>query len=171
MSVVIFLVTAVILGGIVVVAMGRGGELARDKIVMPATADLRTWSDVARYRPPPALLGYHAASTEQALMMIAKSIAERDAEIAWLRGKLAEFQPESAPGDRPTEEDRGASEGSNALSGLGVSEDSHAVSGPEAPEESDPPVRTALTSEAPPEAPVQAGFLPQAGQAARAGDE
>ncbi len=30
--VVIFLVAAVILGGIVVVAMGRGGELAREKV-------------------------------------------------------------------------------------------------------------------------------------------
>ena len=96
MSVVIFLVAAVILGGIVVVAMGHGGELARDKVERPATVDLRSWSDVARYRPPPALLGYHAASTEQALMIIARSIAERDAEISWLRSRLAELQPESA---------------------------------------------------------------------------
>jgi hypothetical protein len=95
--VVILLVAAVILGGIVVVAMGRGGELARDKVEMPGWADLRSWSDVARYRPPPALLGYHAASTEQALMLIARSIAERDGEISWLRGRLAELQPESAP--------------------------------------------------------------------------
>lgn len=96
MPVVIFLAAAVILGGIVVVAMGHGGELARDKVELPATADLRSWSDVARYRPPPALLGYHAASTEQALMIIARSIAERDAEISWLRSRLAELQPESA---------------------------------------------------------------------------
>ena len=94
--VVIFLVAAVILGGIVVVAMGRGGELAREKVELPATADLRSWSGVARYRPPPALLGYHAAATEQALMIIARSIAERDAEISWLRSRLAELQPESA---------------------------------------------------------------------------
>ena len=110
MSVVIFLVAAVILGGIVVVAMGRGGELARDKVDMPTAVDLRTWSDVARYRPPPALLGYHAATTEQALMMIARSIAERDAEIAWLRGKLAEFQPESAPGGTPIRDGAGPAE-------------------------------------------------------------
>jgi hypothetical protein len=94
--VVIFLVAAVILGGIVVVAMGRGGELAREKVELPATGDLRSWSGVARYRPPPALLGYHAAATEQALMIIARSIAERDAEISWLRSRLAELQPESA---------------------------------------------------------------------------
>ena len=100
MPVVILLVAAVILGGIVVVAMGHGGELARDKVELPATADLRAWSDVARYRPPPALLGYHAASTEQALMIIARSIAERDAEISWLRSRLAELQPESAGRDR-----------------------------------------------------------------------
>ncbi len=98
MPVVIFLVTAVLLGGIVVVAMGHGGELARDNVEKPGSLDLRTWSDVAGYRPPPALLGYHAASTEQALVMIARSIAERDAEISWLRSRLAELQPESPGG-------------------------------------------------------------------------
>ncbi len=108
MPVVILLVAAVILGGIVVVAMGHGGELARDKVEFPATADLRSWSDVARYRPPPALLGYHAASTEQALMIIARSIAERDAEISWLRSRLAELQPESAGRDGDVTDAAGA---------------------------------------------------------------
>ncbi|HUC55860.1 MAG TPA: hypothetical protein VMA95_00555 [Streptosporangiaceae bacterium] len=96
MSVVIVLAAAVILGGIVVVAMGRGGELSREQPELPARSDFRTWSDVASYRPPPALLGYQVAATEHALSLIARTIAERDAEIDWLRNRLAAvIRPES----------------------------------------------------------------------------
>jgi hypothetical protein len=95
-SVVIVLVAVVILGGVVVVAMGRGGELARDRVELPHPTDLRTWTDVAAYRPPAALLGYHAAATERALSIIARTIAERDAEIHWLRRRLSELDPDSA---------------------------------------------------------------------------
>jgi hypothetical protein len=94
--VVIFLVAAVILGAVVVVAMGRGGELARNRTDLPARTDFQTWSDVSGYRPPPALLGYHAGATEHALSLIARTIAERDAEIDWLRKRLTEAQPASA---------------------------------------------------------------------------
>jgi hypothetical protein len=89
--VVIFLAAAVILGGVVVVAMGRGGELSRERADLPARSDFRTWSDVAGYRPPPALLGYNVAATEHALSLIARTIAERDAEVEWLRNRLAEM--------------------------------------------------------------------------------
>ena len=100
MSVVVIVVAAVILGGVVVVAMGRGGELSRDRPELPARSDFRTWSDVAGYRPPPALLGYHAGATEYALSLIARTIAERDAEIDWLRNRLAEvIRPEPEHGD------------------------------------------------------------------------
>jgi hypothetical protein len=95
--VVICLVAAVILGGVVVVAMGRGGELFRERPGLPVRSDFQSWSDVAEYRPPAALLGYHAAATEHALALIARTVAERDAEIDWLRRRLAEFQPESTP--------------------------------------------------------------------------
>lgn len=94
MPVVILLAALVILGGIAVVAMGKGGELSRERPDLPARTDFRSWSDVADYRPPAALLGYHAAVTEQALALIARTIAERDAEIDWLRSRLAEVQPE-----------------------------------------------------------------------------
>ena len=95
MSVVIVLAAAVILGGVVVVAMGRGGELSRERPDLPARSDFRTWSDVASYRPPPALLGYHVAATDHALSLIARTIAERDAEIDWLRNRLADvIRPE-----------------------------------------------------------------------------
>ena len=100
MPVVIILVAAVILGGVVVVAMGRGGELSRERPELPARSDFRTWSDVASYRPPPALLGYHAGATQHALSLIARTIAERDAEIDWLRNRLAEvIQTEPEPAE------------------------------------------------------------------------
>jgi hypothetical protein len=99
--VVIVLAAAVILGGVVVVAMGRGGELSRERPELPARSDFRTWSDVASYRPPPALLGYQVAATEHALSLIARTIAERDAEIDWLRNRLAEvIRPEPGLADQ-----------------------------------------------------------------------
>ncbi|MGO8961090.1 MAG: hypothetical protein ACLQFR_27540 [Streptosporangiaceae bacterium] len=150
MGVVISLIAVVILGGIVVVARGRGGELARDKVEMPAAMDLRTWSDVAKYRPPAALLGYHAASTEQALVIVARSIAERDAEIAWLRTKLAELQPESA--GRGDEINGGAE--AHVPAG---SNEAHVPAGS----------NEAVTAEPP----VEAGYRPQGGSAGRSSDE
>jgi hypothetical protein len=95
-SVAIVFVAVVLLGAIVVVAMGRGGELSREAGDEPAAADFASWADVAGYRPPAALLGYHAGATERALQLISRSIAERDAEIAWLRGRLRDLQPEGA---------------------------------------------------------------------------
>jgi hypothetical protein len=94
----IALAAVAILGGIVVVAMGKGGELSRERPELPARTDFRSWRDVADYRPPPALLGYHAVATQRALALIARTIAERDAEIDWLRKRLAEFQPERPGG-------------------------------------------------------------------------
>jgi hypothetical protein len=93
-SIAIILVGVVLLVGVVVVAVGRGGELYRDTGDDPVAADFESWADVASYRPPAALLGYHARVTERALQLISRSIAERDAEIAWLRGRLRELQPE-----------------------------------------------------------------------------
>jgi hypothetical protein len=88
-SAVIVIAAIVILAGVVVVAMGRGGELARDQPAEPAASDFRTWYDVASYRPPGALLGYDAAATEHALGEIARAMADRDAEIDVLRRRLA----------------------------------------------------------------------------------
>ena len=94
MPVVIILAALAILGGIVVAAMGRGGELARQPDDEPSVADFETGADVARYRPPPALLGYHAGATEYALLLAGRALADRDAEITWLRSRLSELQPE-----------------------------------------------------------------------------
>jgi hypothetical protein len=98
----IVIAAAVILGGIIVVAMGRGGELALSRPKLPGRLDFQSSSDVAEYRPPAALIGYSAVATEHALALIARTIAERDAEIDWLRRRLAELQPESLP-DATTE--------------------------------------------------------------------
>jgi hypothetical protein len=121
-SVVIVLAAAVILGGVVVVAMGRGGELSRERNDLPARSDFRTWSDVASYRPPPALLGYHVAATDHALSLIARTIAERDAEIDWLRNRLAEvIRPEPEVAEHVGEvATAGASAGPDADPGGGA---------------------------------------------------
>jgi hypothetical protein len=90
----IVLAAVVIIGGMVVVALGRGGELARDARDESRYPDFESAADVSRYRPPAALLGYHARSTEHALQVIGRTIADRDAEIAWLRARLRELRPE-----------------------------------------------------------------------------
>jgi len=93
-SIAIVLVAVVIIAGVVVVAMGGGGELSREPADESASGEFRSWADVARYRPPAALLGYHAAATERSLQRIARMMAEQDAEIAWLRTRLAQYEPE-----------------------------------------------------------------------------
>jgi len=93
LPVVLLVATAVIVGGVVVVAIGRGGEMA------PFTADLRpldteivTAADVALLRPPAALWGYDMRATDEALNMVARTVTERDVEIATLRRQLADLQ-------------------------------------------------------------------------------
>lgn len=117
MIVAIVIAAVVILGGIIVVAMGRGGELAIDRPELPRRTDLQSSSDIADYRPPAALIGYSAVATETALALIARTIAERDAEIDWLRRRLAELQPESLP-----DESNGRSATSPGGEGLPVAE-------------------------------------------------
>jgi len=92
--VVLLAVAAVILIGVIAVAVGRGGELD------PAEADYRpvdldevTSTDVALMRPPTALFGYHREATDAAFGQIARAINEREVEIATLRRQLAEQLP------------------------------------------------------------------------------
>lgn len=97
MSIVIAIAAVVIIGGIIVVAAGRGGELARDQPDPQPEPDWGTGAEVANYRPPAALLGYQPEATEHAFAQLGRAIAERDEEITWLRGRLAELQPETKP--------------------------------------------------------------------------
>ena len=94
----LLLAGAVILAGVVVVAMGRGGEMAEFAMdyVPP---DVMTAADVAMLRPPSAAWGYSAQVTDEALGQIAQLISERDVEIAVLRQQLAELR--SATGSNP----------------------------------------------------------------------
>ena len=101
----------VVLVGVIFVAMGRGGELARAPAdIRPLDAHIVTAADVALLRPPAALWGYDMRATDEALSMVARTVTERDVEIATLRRQLADLQ--SAPrGPRDGEPDRAGDPG------------------------------------------------------------
>jgi hypothetical protein len=88
-DIVLLLAAAAILGGVLAVAMGRGGELAvfsRDVPVAPIRA--RTPADVAMLRLPLGLFGYQQQATADALRAVAGLLDERDAEINRLRDEI-----------------------------------------------------------------------------------
>jgi hypothetical protein len=90
---VLLVAAAVILGGVVVAALGRAGEMttfAGD--TAPIELDEVSATDVALLRPPMSLWGYNAQATEDALRVIAGSMTARDVEIATLRRELADLQ-------------------------------------------------------------------------------
>jgi hypothetical protein len=69
--------------------------------VRPLDADIVTAADVALLRPPVALWGYDRRSTDEALNLVARTVTERDVEIATLRRQIADMQ--STPEQRPAE--------------------------------------------------------------------
>jgi hypothetical protein len=86
---VILLAAGAILGGVVVVAMGRGGEMALfDRDLPVKITRLQTPGEVATLQLPFGLIGYQARATGEALVAVANLLARRDAEIAALRGEL-----------------------------------------------------------------------------------
>jgi hypothetical protein len=91
---VVLLVTAlVILGGVVLAALGRVGEMATfASDTPPMDLDEVSATDVALLRPPMSLWGYNAQATEDALRVIARSVTARDVEIATLRRELADLR-------------------------------------------------------------------------------
>jgi hypothetical protein len=92
--VLLLLAGAVILAGVVAVAMGHGGEMAEfpSDYIPPTPGDLLTAADVAMVRPPAALWGYNTQVTDEALSRIAQIVTERDVEIAVLRQQLADLR-------------------------------------------------------------------------------
>ena len=92
--VLLLLAGAVILAGVVAVAMGHGGEMAEfpSDYIPPTLGDLLTATDVAMLRPPAGLWGYNTQVTDEALSRIAQIVTERDVEIAVLRQQLAELR-------------------------------------------------------------------------------
>ena len=100
MPVILFLAAAAILGCVVLVALGMGGEMATFPIdSAPLRMDEVTATDVALLRPPLALWGYSVPATEEALGMIARAVTARDTEIATLRQELADMHAQWHPGE------------------------------------------------------------------------
>ncbi len=100
---------AAILGGVVLAALGRAGEMATFAgDAAPIELDEVSATDVALLRPPMSLWGYNAQATEDALRVIARSVTARDVEIATLRRELADLRGRrdgvraAGTGDRPT---------------------------------------------------------------------
>jgi hypothetical protein len=91
--VVLLVAAAAILGGVVLAALGRVGEMATFAgDTAPLELDEVSATDVALLRPPMSLWGYNAQATEEALRVIARSVTARDVEIATLRRELADLQ-------------------------------------------------------------------------------
>jgi hypothetical protein len=101
MPVVLLLAAVAILAGVVVVAVGRGGELAVFRSdAPPLRREFVTAADMATFRPPPALFGYSTQATDDALRRIARTVADRDAELALLRSQIAALRGDPrGPGD------------------------------------------------------------------------
>ncbi|HEY2549315.1 MAG TPA: hypothetical protein VGI64_01920 [Streptosporangiaceae bacterium] len=92
-SVVLLLAAAAILVGVVAAALGRGGELGHFAADSSAPDDRQlSPADIALSRPPPALFGYSQRITDELLGAAARTVAERDMEIARLRRQLAELR-------------------------------------------------------------------------------
>jgi hypothetical protein len=91
----------VILAGVVVVASGRGGELAASQPDYPPI-DLGpvTSADVALLRPPSAAWGYNMRVTDEALEVIAQAVTQRDVQIAALEQEVADLRDQLGGGSQ-----------------------------------------------------------------------
>lgn len=97
MVVVALIVAALaVLGAVVALATGRGGELAEthpDNPPLPIpTARPITGPEVAMLSLPRGLWGYHVGFTDEALHRVAYALAERDARVAMLEQRVAELR-------------------------------------------------------------------------------
>lgn len=105
---VLLLAAAAVIAGVIVVAAGRGGELAEfPPDVAPFGLAEVSAADIALLRPPKSLWGYHPGLTEEALAVIAHAVSERDTEIARLRSQLAQAPPPAPGVDSPGGVDTG----------------------------------------------------------------
>ena len=99
----LLLAALAILAQVIVVAVGRGGELAMFRPDAPAHPEVfATAADVASFPGRrPRSSGTAPRPPMSALQRITRVVAERDAEVAWLRDQIAELQgsaPEPWPG-------------------------------------------------------------------------
>ena len=107
MYLLLLLAAGAILGGVIVVAMGRGGEMVMFMRDWPAALNPRTPGEVATQRLPLGPVGYQVQATEEALVAAANLLAERDHEIAALRGEIWRLggRDHAAGPDRPLDGD------------------------------------------------------------------
>jgi hypothetical protein len=104
----LLLAAGAILGGVIVVAMGRGGEMVMFLRDFPAALNHpRTPGEVATQRLPLGPIGYQVQATEEALIAAANLLAERDHEIAALRSEIWRLggRDHAAGPDRPLDSD------------------------------------------------------------------
>lgn len=116
MYVVLALAGLAVLGAIVVVAMGRGGELAlaRPDIPPPRDDGWTAGEPAVSSRLPRGLWGYQVDITDTALRRLSHELTERDARIATLERQLAELRgrrgtepPRADPAGEPDDEEIG----------------------------------------------------------------
>ncbi len=107
MSLVLLIAAAVIVVGVIAVAMGHGGEIILSARDTPEVQwHPRTPFDVATLRLPTGLFGYQQQATGDALREIAGLLAYRDAEIAQLRDELRQVGTPTVagvPGGEPAQ--------------------------------------------------------------------
>ncbi|WP_019634747.1 hypothetical protein [Actinomadura atramentaria] len=105
MIVLIILACVAVLGAVVALAAGRGGELAApqpDHAPLPYPEDYPvSGAEVAGTRPPRSMWGYHPAATEQLLHRYARALDERDARLASLQNQVTELRLGAAEGPPP----------------------------------------------------------------------
>src|SRR5260370_7524105 len=91
-----------ILVAVVMVAVGRGGEMAQfPNDYAPPEFGALAATDVALLRPPTALWGYHMQATDEALNDIAMPLSDRDVRIAPLHRQLPALPPAPPPPPHP----------------------------------------------------------------------
>src|SRR5487761_1527539 len=171
--VVMVIAAAAVLAGVVVVALGRGGELAFFQAdYAPLRLDEVSATDVVLFRPPLALWGYNSQATDEALNRIADALTERDIEIATLRQQVADLTVESPANRRraylkPGRPDRADPPGST---GEGPPSDARDA---QPPAEPGPQSRDARTLDAQPQDPrlgEPGPFGPRGGEVQPSGD-
>jgi hypothetical protein len=105
-AITVSLAALAVLGAIVIVAVGGGGELSAEHPDHPPLAlpgrRVVGGTDAALLRLPLGLWGYHKQITDEALERFAYELTERDTRIAVLEQELAEARQgrDGAPGDR-----------------------------------------------------------------------
>ncbi|MBG0833452.1 hypothetical protein HS041_37765 [Planomonospora sp. ID67723] len=95
MLVVLSLAALAILAGVVLVAMGKGGELTEfapdvPPLALPDAGHLGAVDFVA-LQLPVSLVGYHTQSVDETLQRAASALSERDTRIAVLEQRVSEL--------------------------------------------------------------------------------